>query len=83
MAWLLLAVAIASEVLATTALKLSDGMTRGGWTAVVVIGYIASFVLLARALKMNLPVGISYAVWAGIGLIIVGVAMLNLTGAQE
>ncbi|ETK37848.1 multidrug efflux SMR transporter [Microbispora corallina] len=67
MAWLLLVAAIASEVMATSALKLSDGLSRLGWTVVVAIGYIASFVLLAWALKLKMPVGIAYAVWAGIG----------------
>jgi small multidrug resistance pump len=67
MAWLLLAGAIASEVVATSALKLSDGLSRLGWTAVVAVGYLASFILLAWALKLEMPVGIAYAVWAGIG----------------
>jgi small multidrug resistance pump len=67
MAWLLLVAAIVSEVLATSALKLSNGLTNVGWTIVVVIGYVASLVLLARALKLEMPVGVAYAVWAGIG----------------
>ncbi|GIH68625.1 DMT family transporter [Sphaerimonospora thailandensis] len=67
MAWLLLAGAIASEVVATSALKLSDGLTRLGWSAVVTVCYIASFVLLAQALKLQMPVGFAYAIWAGIG----------------
>ncbi|GAA4574146.1 DMT family transporter [Planotetraspora kaengkrachanensis] len=67
MAWLLLVAAIVSEVLATSALKLSNGLTNAGWTVVVCIGYVASFILLARALKLEMPVGVAYAVWAGIG----------------
>jgi small multidrug resistance pump len=67
MAWLLLAAAIASEVLATSALKLSNGLSHLGWALVVAVGYIASFLLLAWALKLQMPVGIAYAVWAGIG----------------
>jgi small multidrug resistance pump len=66
-AWILLAAAIVSEVLATTALKLSDGLTHTGWTVVVAVGYISSFILLAQALKLQMPVGVAYAVWAGIG----------------
>ncbi|TLP60600.1 MULTISPECIES: DMT family transporter [Microbispora] len=76
MAWLLLAAAIASEVLATSALKLSDGLTRWGWTIVVAAGYLASFILLAWALKLRMPVGIAYAVWAG-----TGTAAIALIGA--
>ncbi|MEO3811110.1 multidrug efflux SMR transporter [Sphaerisporangium sp. B11E5] len=67
MAWLLLAAAIACEVLATTALKLSDGFTHKGWSVAVALGYIASFALLAQVLKMKMEVGVAYAVWAGVG----------------
>jgi small multidrug resistance pump len=67
MAWLLLTFAIASEVLATSALKLSNGFTHIGWTIVVAAGYIISFVLLAQALKLQLDMGTAYAVWSGIG----------------
>ena len=67
MAWILLAFAIASEILATSALKLSDGFSNLTWTIVTAVGYIASFVLLARALKLQLDMGTAYAVWSGIG----------------
>ncbi|GAA3618993.1 multidrug efflux SMR transporter [Nonomuraea rosea] len=67
MAWLLLAFAIASEVLATSALKLSNGFTHLGWTIVVATGYITSFVLLAQALKLQLEMGTAYAIWSGAG----------------
>jgi small multidrug resistance pump len=80
MAWILLAVAIASEVLATSALKLSEGFTRWGWTVVVAVGYVASFLLLAWALKLRMPVGIAYAVWAGAGtaaIAVIGALFLN------
>jgi small multidrug resistance pump len=80
MAWLLLAAAIATEVLATTALKLSDNFAHKGWAAVVVIGYVTSFTLLARALKLQLEVGVAYAVWSGVGtaaIAAIGVLFLN------
>ena len=67
MPWLLLAGAIASEVMATSALKLSDGLAHKGWAALVLVGYLLSFVLLARALKLQMEVGVAYAVWAGAG----------------
>ncbi|MGP3931980.1 DMT family transporter [Nonomuraea sp. KM88] len=76
MAWLLLALAIVSEVLATSALKLSNGFTHLGWSAVVAAGYIVSFVLLAQALKLHLEVGTAYAVWSG-----AGTAAIALIGA--
>ncbi|MBF8194112.1 multidrug efflux SMR transporter [Nonomuraea sp. K274] len=82
MAWILLAFAIASEVLATSALKLSDGFTHLGWTLVAAAGYITSFTLLARALKLHLDVGTAYAVWSGAGtaaIAIIGALLLGET----
>jgi small multidrug resistance pump len=66
-AWLLLAGAILTEVIATSALKLSDGLSKLLPTIVVAVGYILSFVLLAQALKLHLQVSIAYAVWSGAG----------------
>lgn len=74
MAYLLLTVAIVSEVVATSALKASNGLTRPWPVAVVVAGYALAFVLLAYSLK-TLPVGFVYAIWAGLG--IVGVALVG------
>ena len=76
MAWLLLALAIACEVTATSALKLSNGFTHLGWTLTTALGYIASFALLAQALKLHLEMGTAYAVWAG-----AGTAAIALIGA--
>ncbi len=66
---LLLCIAIASEVMATTALKASEGFTRVGPSVVVVIGYAAAFYALSHSLR-TLPVGIAYATWAGIGTVV-------------
>ena len=66
--WLLLACAIALEVTGTTALKLSEGMARLPWVAVVLVGYGGAFAALARVLQ-SLPVGITYAVWSGLGTV--------------
>ncbi|MFI7442973.1 DMT family transporter [Nonomuraea indica] len=82
MAWLLLALAITAEVLATTALKLSNGFTHLGWTATVALGYITSFTLLAQALKLHLDMGTAYAVWAGAGtaaIALIGAAFMGET----
>jgi small multidrug resistance pump len=65
--WILLGCAILSEVSATISLKLSDGFSELVPSVVVVVGYIASFLLLARALKRGLPVGVAYGVWAPAG----------------
>lgn len=66
---------IAAEVAATSALKLSDGLTRLWWVIVVGIGYLASFGLLSQALK-HMQVSVAYAVWSG-----VGTAAITLIGA--
>ena len=74
-AYLLLLLAILSEVAATSALKASDGMTRLWPATLVVGGYAAAFFLLSQTLK-TLPVGLAYAIWAGIG--VVGVALVGI-----
>jgi len=68
MSWLYLAIAIVAEVVATTALKASDGFTRMGPTGITVVGYGIAFYLLALALK-TIPVGIAYAIWSGAGIV--------------
>ncbi len=68
--WLFLAVAILGEVIATSALKSSHGFTRLVPSVVVVAGYGVAFYFLSLALK-SIPVGIAYAVWAGLGIVLV------------
>jgi len=63
-------IAIAAEVTATLALKASDGFTKWPATLLVLIGYSLAFYCLSLALK-SLSVGIAYAVWAGIGVVLV------------
>ncbi|MFG1811744.1 DMT family transporter [Streptomyces sp. NPDC049040] len=66
MPYVLLGLAIVSEVCATSCLKLTDGYTRLLPTIAVVAGYVVSFVLLGRALT-RIPVSVAYAVWSGVG----------------
>lgn len=68
--WIFLAVAIVGEVIATSALKSSEGFTRLIPSAIVVVGYGVTFYCLSLALK-TIPVGIAYAVWAGLGIVLV------------
>lgn len=70
MPWILLSLAIATEIAATTALKASDGFSRLAPSLVVVAGYVLSFVLLSRALK-SLDVGVTYAIWSGVGTAVI------------
>ena len=70
MNWLYLAIAILSEVLATSALKSSDGFTRLLPSSIVVIGYSSAFYFLSLTLR-TIPVGIAYAIWSGVGVVFV------------
>lgn len=76
MTWLFLAGAIACEVVGTVSLRLSDGFSKLVPTIIVIIGYLAAFVLLAQVLKRGMQVGIAYAIWAACG-----VALVSLAGA--
>lgn len=68
--WLFLSVAIVAEVIATTALKASDSFTKL-WPAVLVIaGYGVAFYFLSLTLRA-IPVGIAYAVWSGVGMVLI------------
>jgi small multidrug resistance pump len=70
MSYVLLLVAIVAEVIATSALKQSDGFTRGWPTLVTVAGYAVAFYFLSLALR-TLPTGIAYAIWSGVGIVLV------------
>ncbi len=69
-AWLFLAIAIVGEVIATSALKSSEGFTKLVPSVVVVVGYGVAFYFLSLVLK-SLPVGIAYAVWSGLGIVLI------------
>lgn len=70
MAYLFLLVAIIAEVTATSALKQSDGFTRPWSSLVTVAGYAIAFYLLSLTLR-TMPTGIAYAIWSGIGIVLV------------
>lgn len=78
--YIYLAGAIAAEVTGTTALKFSDGFSAIVPTAVVVVGYIGSFYLLSLTLQ-ELPIGLVYATWSGVGII--GAAVIGLVLFEE
>jgi small multidrug resistance pump len=70
MNWLYLTVAIVCEVIATSALKSSEGFSRLLPSGLVVVGYCAAFYFLSLTLR-TIPVGIAYAVWAGAGVVLI------------
>lgn len=81
MSWLYLAIAIVAEVIATSALKAADGFTRLGPSVVVVIGYGTAFYFLSLALR-GVPVGVAYAVWSGVGIVLISVIAWLLHGQR-
>jgi len=70
MKWLYLFIAIAGELVATSALKESSGFTKMGPSIITAIGYGLTFYFFALALK-QIPIGIAYAIWAGVGIILI------------
>jgi small multidrug resistance pump len=72
MTWLLLAIAILFETVATTALKASDGFTKLWPSAISVVAYAVAIWLLALVLR-TVPVGIAYAIWSGLGICFIAI----------
>lgn len=70
MTFVYLVLAIIAEVIATSALKASMGFTRPLPSLLVVGGYGVAFYLLSLVLR-SLPVGVTYAIWAGLGIVLV------------
>ena len=70
--WLVLGIAIACEVIATSNLKLSEGFTKWLPSTLVVVGYAAAFYFLSLTLK-TVPVGVAYAVWSGLGIVAISI----------
>lgn len=67
-AWIFLAIAITLEVTGTFLLKLSHGFEKWHWGALSILCYSLCFWALAPAMKV-LPVGVVYAIWAGVGIV--------------
>src|SRR5690349_17547478 len=67
-AWL--TIAIVAEVIATSALKASDGFTKTLPSVVTSIGYAIAFYCMSQSMK-TIPVGLSYAIWSGVGIVLI------------
>ncbi len=78
--WLLLALSIGCEVIATSALPASQGFTRLIPSGIVIAGYSVAFYCLSLVLK-ELPVGVVYAVWSGVGILLV--TLIGWLGYQQ
>ncbi len=81
MGWVLLGLAIASEVSGTLLLKATDGFTRLWPSIGVALAYVISFALLGQALK-SIGVAVAYAIWSGVGTVGVAVAATVLFGER-
>lgn len=66
-------VAILAEVVATTALRASVGFTRPLPSLLVVVGYTVAFYCLSLTV-IDLPLGLVYAIWSGVGLVLITLA---------
>ncbi|HKP40837.1 multidrug efflux SMR transporter [Mycobacterium sp.] len=71
--WWALTGAILIEVVATLALRASDGFRKKAWLVPVIAGYVASFYLLSVSLSRGMPVGIAYGVWTACGVALVAI----------
>jgi small multidrug resistance pump len=76
-AYLYLAVAITAEVIATSALRAAEGFTVLVPSAIAVVGYVVAFYFLSLTLK-TMPVGVAYAIWSGVGIVVVSIVALVL-----
>lgn len=69
MAYILLALAIVSEVTGSTFLVKSEGFTQLVPSILVVVFYVISFYLLSQVIK-TIPLGVAYAIWGGVGIVL-------------
>ncbi|RJU92012.1 MAG: QacE family quaternary ammonium compound efflux SMR transporter [Candidatus Poseidoniales archaeon] len=65
--WIYLALAIGSEVVATSSLKSTEGFTKLWPSLLVLAGYSAAFYFLSLTLD-TIPIGVAYAIWSGVGV---------------
>nr|WP_322009300.1 multidrug efflux SMR transporter [Paraburkholderia sp. J12] len=75
--WTWLVIAIIAEVIATSALRASNGFTRLVPSTIVVLGYGLAFYGLSLTLR-SIPVGIVYAVWSGVGIVLITLVAMAL-----
>ncbi len=73
MTYLYLTLAIIAEVIATSALKATGEFSKLLPSLIVITGYVVSFYFLTQVLK-TLPIGITYAIWSGLGIVLVSIA---------
>ena len=74
MGYIFLSIAIVGEVIATSFLKLTSGDKSVWWAYPIVgVGYVLAFTMLSLSLGKGIPLGIAYAIWAGVGVVLVAI----------
>mgnify|MGYP001391918242 CR=1 FL=1 len=81
MGYLYLFIAIVAEVIATSALKASEGFSKLIPSLIVVVGFGVAFYFLSLVLK-TIPMGVAYAIWSGLGIVLISTAGLFLFGQK-
>lgn len=66
----LLGISIIAEVVATSALKSSQGLTRLGPSLLAVLGYCLAFFLVSKVMN-HMATGVVYAIWSGLGIVLI------------
>ena len=79
--WLSLGIAIVAETIATSALKSSEGFSKLVPSLIVLAGYGVAFYFLSLTLR-SMPVGIAYAVWSGVGIVLITVVGWGVFGQK-
>jgi len=81
MPYVYLAVAILSEVVGTSFMKLADGFTKPIPSFVTVFSYALAFYFLSLTLR-TVPVGVAYAIWSGVGIVLIAAVAWVFQGQQ-
>ena len=81
MPYLYLAIAVAFETIGTSAMQASQQFTRLWPSVLVIIGYAISFYFMALTLRY-MPVGIVYALWSGLGIILIALIGYSIFGQK-
>jgi len=79
--YIFLGIAIVTEVIATTLLRFSEGFTKLGFTLGSLALYGVSFYMLSQVLS-HIPTGIAYAIWSGIGIVLISLAGWLISGQK-
>ncbi len=79
--YIFLGIAIVTEVIATTLLRFSEGFTKLGFTLGSLALYGVSFYMLSQVLS-HIPTGIAYAIWSGIGIVLISLAGWIISGQK-